>query len=70
MAGTSAPSGEYLVGLLCSSDLIFERLLGLAGRRLIISECDLEAVRTQIRGLGEAIDAALIQASLSAPDER
>ena len=69
MAGTSAPSGEYLVGLLRSSDLIFERLLALAGRRPITSQRDLEALRTQILGLGEAIDAALIQAPLSAPDE-
>lgn len=70
VAGSSAPSGEYLVGLLRASDLIFERLLVLADREPIMSRRDLEALRAQIRGLGEAIDAALAQVPLSPPDGR
>lgn len=68
MAGSSAPSGEYLVGLLRSSDLILGRLLILADRGPITSRRDLEALRAQIRGLGEAIDAALAQAPLLPSD--
>ena len=69
VAGSSAPSGEYLVGLLRSSDLIFGRLLTLAERGPITSQRDLEALRTQIGGLAEAIDTALAQAPLSPPHE-
>lgn len=64
VAGSSAPSGEYLVGLLRSSDLIFGRLLALADRAPITSRRELEALRAQIKGLSEALDAALVRAPL------
>jgi hypothetical protein len=59
LAGSSGPSGEHLEGLLRSSEAVYERLMLRAGRRPIANRQSLEALRGQITGLADAIDAAL-----------
>jgi hypothetical protein len=59
LAGSSGPSGEHLITLLCSSEAIFERVLAMAGRRPIVNRSSLESLKEQIADLDEAIAAAL-----------
>lgn len=59
LAGSSGPSGEHLIALLCSSEAIFERVLAMAGRRPIVNRSSLENLKAQIADLDEAIAAAL-----------
>ena len=60
LAGSSGPSGEYLLVLLRSSDAIFQRVLVLADRGpAIVNGGSLMALRLQLDSLAAAIDATL-----------
>jgi len=67
LAGSSGPSGVYLEALLRSSEAVYERLMTRTGRRPIVSNQRLAALREQITGLTEAIDAALAQVEIEGP---
>ena len=59
LAGSSGPSGQHLEGLLGSSEAVYKRVMLRAGRGLIANRQSLEALRRQITGLADSIDAAL-----------
>lgn len=59
LSGSSGPSGLYLEGLVRSSEAVYELLMIRTGRSRIVSRQNLEALKGQISGLIEAIDATL-----------
>jgi hypothetical protein len=66
LAGSSGPSGEHLEGLFRWSEAVYERVMVRAGRRPSVNRRSLEALRGQITGLADAIDAALADSPRSA----
>lgn len=59
LTGSNAPRGVHLDGLFRSSEAIYRLMMVRAGRRLVTDRQSLEALRGQIIGLADAIDAAL-----------
>jgi len=59
LAGTSGPRGMHLERLLRASEPVYQRLMVRTGRRPVVNRRSLAALRRQIIGLVEAIDAAL-----------
>lgn len=59
LAGSSGPSGEYLIALLGSSEAVFECVLAMAGRRPIVNRNSLENLKARMADLSEAIAVAL-----------
>jgi hypothetical protein len=57
LARKSGPSGEHLVALVHSSELVYERVLTLADRSRIADRRGLEALRDRLVDLTSAIDA-------------
>lgn len=61
LAGSSGPRGEYLVVLLRSSDLVFQRVLALASRGpVIVDRNRLASLREHLDRLAAAIEATLV----------
>lgn len=60
LAGSSAPRGIYLEGLLRSSEAIYRLMMLRAGRRPLVARAGLETLREQLMGLVGAIDTALL----------
>lgn len=59
LTSASGPRGEHLIGLICSSEAVFERVLTLSGREPIVNRTTLQGVGLQLAGLQEAIATAL-----------
>lgn len=57
LARKSGPSGEHLVALLHSSDLVYDRVLALANRPRVVSKRDLDALRKRMVDLAADIEA-------------
>jgi len=59
LSGSSGPSGVHLERLVRSSEAVYQRLMARTGRRPAVNRRTLTALRRQITGLIEAIDAVL-----------
>jgi hypothetical protein len=59
LAGSNAPRAFQLESLFRSSEAVYERVMIRTGRKPVVNRHRLEAVRGQLTGLAEAIDAAL-----------
>ena len=59
LAGTHSPSGWHLVMLAKQSDSVMAVMLIMAGRELNVSALSLSALRADLMGAVEAIDAAI-----------
>jgi hypothetical protein len=61
LAGSNAPRAFQLECLFRSSEAVFERLMTRTGRTRVVSRQSLEALREQITGLTEAVEATLAE---------
>jgi hypothetical protein len=59
LAGSNAPRAFQLARLVRSSEAVYEQLMTRTGRKAVVNRQRLEAVRGQLTGLADAIDAAL-----------
>ena len=60
LAGSNAPRGIHLEGLLRSSEAIYRLMMQRAGRRPVVARAGLESLRDQLMGLVGAINTALL----------
>lgn len=60
LGGTNGPSGEHLESLMRSSDAVYSTMMARTGRQLAVNRQSLEIPRTQLSGLSDAIDSALL----------
>ena len=60
VSGSNGPSGQHLESLLRSSEPVYVRVMLRAGRRLAANRQSLEALRQQLAGATQAIDAVLV----------
>jgi hypothetical protein len=58
LSGKACPSGEHLVGLMRSSNVVLAEVLILAGRKHLLNAQYLDALRTHLIGAVQTIDAA------------
>lgn len=61
LAGSNAPRAFQLESLFRSSEAVYQRIMLRTGRQPIVTRHKLEAVRGQLSGLAEALDAALAE---------
>jgi hypothetical protein len=61
LAGSNAPRAFQLESLFRSSGAVYQRIMLRTGRQPVVTRHKLEAVRGQLSGLAEALDAALAE---------
>jgi hypothetical protein len=61
LAGSNAPRAFQLESLFRSSEAVYQRIMLRTGRQPVVTRHKLEAVRGQLSGLAEALDAALAE---------
>ncbi|WP_079601060.1 hypothetical protein [Bradyrhizobium erythrophlei] len=55
LSGTNGPSGEHLLEIIRNSDLVFECVLQLVGRRSVLSHRNLEELRERLQSTTKLI---------------
>jgi len=55
LSGTNGPSGEHLIEIMRNSDLAFESVLELAGRKVVLSHRKLEGVRDALQATAQLL---------------
>jgi hypothetical protein len=55
LSGTNGPSGEHLLELMRNSDLVFERVLELVDRRVVLSHRKLEEVHDALQATAQLL---------------